>query len=194
MMFYSPLLTRLPSGLTSWLLNLKFLCFTGYLIFFLHSSASFWPSSSLLSLPCTMAFTWYSLIMMVTMIIMPYLTRLHHTGKLCPKLAVTVGYVLFLDPPAAVVHQDSPEAKLIGVESCRGHTNICSYSAHIHIINTFLSHQISQGGFPKLGIVKECRVGVNIGVYAFMDYFSFRMHLNRGARCINMWAWFSHAD
>ena len=49
-----------------------------------------------------------------------HLTGLDHTAQLGLDLLETVRDVVQVDAPAAVIHQDGPEAELLGVEGCGG--------------------------------------------------------------------------
>ena len=49
-----------------------------------------------------------------------HLTGLDNTAQLRLDLLETLRDLVQLDAPAAVIHQDSPEAKLLGVEGCGG--------------------------------------------------------------------------
>ena len=88
-----------------------------------------------------------------------------------------LGDVLLVDPSAAVLDQDGPEAELQGVEGSGGDTDISGNTAHIDICAAFSPYQLLQTGLAQLGIVKKCRVGVNIGIDSLLDDVFLRVFL-----------------
>ena len=80
-----------------------------------------------------------------------------------------LGNVLLVDPSAAVLDQDGPEAELQGVEGSGGYTDISGNATDIHVCAAFSSYQLLQAGLAQLGIVKKCGVRVNIGIDSLVD-------------------------
>ena len=88
-----------------------------------------------------------------------------------------LGDVLLVDPSAAVLDQDGPEAELQGVEGSGGDTDISGNTTDINICTAFSSYQFLQAGLAQLSIVKKCRVGVNIGIDSLVDDVFLRVFL-----------------
>ena len=55
-------------------------------------------------------------------------------------------------------------------------TNISRNSTNIDISASLGADQLLKTSLSKFGVVKECRVGVNIGIYAFIDELGIRMN------------------
>ena len=85
------------------------------------------------------------------------------------NLLVSLRDVLLVDPSAAVLDQDSPEAELEGVEGSGGHTDIRGNATDINICAAFTSYQLLQPGLTQLSIVKKGGVRVNIRIDSLVD-------------------------
>ena len=98
-----------------------------------------------------------------------HLSRLNHQTVPVLNLLEGLGNVLLVDPSAAVLDQDGPEAELQGVEGRGGDTDIGGDTTDINICAAVLSYQLLQAGLTQLSIVKKCRVRVNIGIDSLVD-------------------------
>ena len=85
------------------------------------------------------------------------------------NLLESLGDVLLVDPSAAVLDQDGPEAELQGVEGSGGDTDISGNTADEDVCAALSSYELLQAGLAQLGVVKKCRVGVNIGIDSLVD-------------------------
>ena len=85
------------------------------------------------------------------------------------NLLQRLGDVLLVDPSAAVLDQDGPEAELQGVEGRGGDTDISGNTADEDVSAALSSYELLQAGLAQLGVVKKCRVGVNIGIDSLVD-------------------------
>ena len=108
---------------------------------------------------------------------MAHLTGLDNTAQLRLDLLETVRDVVQVDAPAAVVHQDGPEAELLGVESSGGHTDVRGNPTDVNIRHGLVPDELLQASLAQLGVIEECAVGVNIWVDAFVHNSGFGVEL-----------------
>ena len=106
-----------------------------------------------------------------------HLAGLHHTPELGPDLVKAIGDVGQVYPPAAVLHQDRPEAELLGVESSGGHTDVRGNPTDVNIRHGLVPDELLQASLAQLGVIEECAVGVNIWVDAFVHNSGFGVEL-----------------
>ena len=93
------------------------------------------------------------------------------------NLLESLGDVLLVDPSAAVLNQDGPEAELQGVEGRGGDTDIGCDATDINICAALLSYQLLQAGLTQLSIVKKGGVRVNIRIDSLVDDVFLRVFL-----------------
>ena len=98
------------------------------------------------------------------------------------NLLQSLGDVLLVDPSAAVLDQDGPEAELQGVEGSGGDTDISGNTADEDVCAAFSSYELLQAGLAQLGVVEEGGVGVDGGVDPLVHDPGLGVHLEVGVQ------------